>query len=101
MVGTLLIGDERQSFVWRDNKMIVHRGGKGLHVINGINNREQVIGATFDKRLDAATMPSAAVPVVDHGGQKLSLLIVFAIVAAALGVAVRRYLVSVRAPDFA
>jgi len=101
VVGTLLIGDERQSFVWRDNKMIVHRGGKGLHLTNAINDKEQVIGATFDKRLDAATMPSAAIPVVDHGGQKLSMLIVLAIAVAALGVALRGYFGGARRPGFA
>lgn len=101
VVGTLLIGDERQSFVWRDNQMIIHRGGKGLHLTNAINDKEQVIGATFDKRLDAATMPSAAVPVVTHGGRELSTLILCVVAAAAVGVALHRRFLNARGPEFA
>jgi probable HAF family extracellular repeat protein len=100
VVGTLLIGDERQSFVWRDNKMIVHRGGKGLHLTNAINDKEQVIGATYDKRLDAATMASAAVPVITRGGQELSTLILV-VAAGAIGVGLHRRFLGARGPDFA
>jgi probable HAF family extracellular repeat protein len=64
VVGTVLVGDERSTFVWRDGKMSVHRGGRSLHLTNAINDAEQVIGATFFLRLNAATMPSDAPPAV-------------------------------------
>ncbi|HEY0061792.1 MAG TPA: HAF repeat-containing protein [Telluria sp.] len=101
VVGTLLIGDERQSFVWRDGKMNIHRGGKGLHLANAINDEELVIGATYDKRMDAATMPSAAAPVVTTGGQELTALTFFVIGAGALGVALRRRFIGLRGRAFA
>lgn len=64
VVGTVLQGDEHRTFVWRDGKMTVHRGGKGLHLTNAINDAELVIGATYDLHLEAATMPSSAVPTI-------------------------------------
>ncbi len=75
VVGTVLAGDERLSFVYRDGKMMVHRGGKGLHLTNSINDAEQVIGATFDRKLIAATMKSDAVPVIARGGKDFVILI--------------------------
>lgn len=90
VVGTVLIRDERRSFVWRDGKMTVHRGGKGLHLTNSINEAEQVVGATYDRKLFAATMASSAVPVTDHGGSKFVLIISIALGAAALLVVYRR-----------
>lgn len=75
VVGTVLSGDERLSFVWRDGKMAVHRGGKGLHLTNAINEKEVVVGATFDRRLDAAAMAATARPVVTRGGSELLTLI--------------------------
>jgi probable HAF family extracellular repeat protein len=86
VVGTVMSGDERLSFVYRDGKMIVHRGGKGLHLTNNINDAEQVIGATFDRKLIAATMMSDAVPVVARGGTDLMILIISILSAATLGV---------------
>ena len=64
VVGTVLTRDEQRTFVWRDGKMTVHRGGKGLHLTNAINDAEIVIGATYDRRMDAATMVSTAVPII-------------------------------------
>ena len=86
VVGTVLAGDERLSFVWRDGKMNVHRGGKGLHLTNKINDAEQVIGATFDRKLIAATMMSNAEPVVARGGAELLYLIAAVLSLSALGV---------------
>jgi probable HAF family extracellular repeat protein len=91
VVGTVLAGDERLSFVWRDGKMIVHRGGKGLHLTNKINDADQVIGATFDRKLTAATMMSNAVPVVARGGVELVYLIGTVVSLAGLGVMVAIY----------
>lgn len=88
VVGTVMIGDERQSFVWRDGKMTIHRGGKGLHLTNSINDGDLVIGATFDRKLDAATMPSTSRALVARGGSEL-LTLIFAVVfvaAAAVGI---------------
>lgn len=64
-------GDRRLSFVWRDNKMVLHPGGKGLFLTNAINDAEQVIGATYDHGLNAATMRSNAAPFVDLGATKI------------------------------
>lgn len=86
VVGTILIGDERQSFVWRDGKLTVHRGGKGLHLTNAINDGELVIGATFDRKLDAATMPSKARALVARGGWELTTLFFTMLGAAAVAV---------------
>lgn len=71
VVGTVLVNDERMSFVWRDNKMTVHRGGLGLHLTNSINDKGLVVGATYDKRMDAATMRSSALPVIPHPGNDM------------------------------
>lgn len=90
VVGTVLIGDERQSFVWRDGKMSVHRGGHSLYLTNAINDGEQVIGATYSRKLDAATMSSGAVPVVARGGKELLALIGLVIALAGAAVVHRR-----------
>ncbi|GGC64636.1 DUF3466 family protein [Undibacterium terreum] len=71
VVGSVDRGDKRISFVWRDNKMLLHPAGKGLYLTNAINNQEQVIGATYDRGLNAATMQSNAAPFVDLGGTKI------------------------------
>lgn len=76
VVGTVQLtnerfGDRRLSFVWRDNKMLLHPSGKGLYLTNAINNAGHVIGATYDRGLNAATMQSNAVPFVDLGGTKI------------------------------
>lgn len=70
VVGTVMVGDERMSFVWRDNKMTVHRGGMGLNLTNAINEKGLVIGATYDRRYDAAVMRSNALPVIPKGGSE-------------------------------
>lgn len=75
VVGTVLRGEERLSFVWRDNKMAVHRGGHGLHLTNSITDKEVVVGATYQRRLDAATMSAGARPAVARGGSELMTLI--------------------------
>lgn len=61
VVGTVLSGDERRSFIWRDGQVRIHSSGKGLYMTNAISDGGLVIGATMDKRLRAATMPSTAV----------------------------------------
>ncbi|HEU4850928.1 MAG TPA: HAF repeat-containing protein [Telluria sp.] len=75
VVGTVLVNDERMSFVWRDNKMTVHRGGLGLHLTNSITDKGLVVGATYDKRMDAATMRSSALPVIPRPGNEMILMI--------------------------
>jgi hypothetical protein len=67
VVGTVERGEERLSFVWRDNNMTLHHSGKGLYLTNAINNAEQVSGAIYDHGLAAATIPSSAAPFVDRG----------------------------------
>lgn len=62
VVGSIITGDERRSFVWRDGKVIVHRGHHSLFLANAINDEEQVVGAANGKRLHAATMHSSAAP---------------------------------------
>lgn len=86
VVGTVLMGTERMSFVWRDNKMTLHRGGQGLHLTNAINDRELVIGATYDHGMTAATMGSSAPAVITRGGSEL--LTMIAAVLAMAGMAV-------------
>ncbi len=71
VVGSVEIGERHLSFVWRDNKMLLHPSGKGLYLTNAINDAEQVIGATYDRGLNAATMQSNAAPFVDLGGTKI------------------------------
>jgi probable HAF family extracellular repeat protein len=92
VVGTLLRGDERQSFVWRDGKLTIHRGGKGLHLTNSINDNEVVAGATFDRKLDAATMPAKARALVARGGYELLTLIFSVVFIAAAAVAIVSYI---------
>ena len=92
VVGTILRGEERQSFVWRDGKMTIHRGGKGLHLTHAINDGELVIGATFDRKLDAAIMPSKARALVARGGYELLTLIFAVVFAAAVAVGAMFYL---------
>ncbi|NHZ63222.1 HAF repeat-containing protein [Massilia genomosp. 1] len=89
VVGTVLVGAERMSFVWRDNKMTVHRGGQGLHLTNAINDRELVIGATYDHGMTAATMASNAAAVITRGGSELLTLIAAVLTMAGLGVLYR------------
>ena len=98
VVGTVLMPDERLSFVWRDGKMTVHRGGRGLHLTNAINDAELMIGATYDLKMNAATMPSNAIAAIRKDGRKLFIFMgaVFALAAAA--VAYRQFVQSSRAP---
>lgn len=90
VAGTAIIGDMRLSFVWRDNKMLLHPAGKGLYLTNAINDAEQVIGATYDHGLEAATMLSSSVPYVNRGGAKLASLIALAVASAAAAVLLRK-----------
>ncbi|QYF92324.1 HAF repeat-containing protein [Massilia sp. PAMC28688] len=92
VVGTVLRGDERQSFVWRDGRLTVHRGGKGLHLTHSINDSEVVVGATFDRKLDAATMPSKARALVVSGGYELLTLIFSVVLTAAAAVGIVFYI---------
>ncbi|NDI84343.1 HAF repeat-containing protein [Undibacterium crateris] len=71
VVGIVDVPDMRLAFVWRDNKMILHPSGKSLYLTNAINNQGHVIGASYDRGLNAATMPSNSVPFVDYGGSKI------------------------------
>ncbi|MFZ6655732.1 HAF repeat-containing protein [Undibacterium sp. TJN19] len=71
VVGVVDTLDMRLSFVWRDNKMVLHPSGKSLYLTNAINNAGQVIGASYDRGLNAATMPSNSLPFVDLGGTKI------------------------------
>jgi probable HAF family extracellular repeat protein len=101
VVGTVLRGDERLSFVYRNGVMSVHRGGKGLHLTNAINDRELVVGATYNRRMDAATMVSNAVPVVESGGMRKSMyLALFSILVAAATVWIKRRRAAARGPAF-
>lgn len=90
VVGTVMVGDERMSFVWRDNKMTVHRGGMGLNLTNAINEKGLVIGATFDKRYDAAVMRSSALPVIPKGGTEFIFMMGLVLVLATAGVIYRK-----------
>ncbi|MFZ6755090.1 HAF repeat-containing protein [Undibacterium sp. Dicai25W] len=71
VVGIVDLADIRYTFVWRDNKITMHPSGKSLYLTNAINNAGQVIGASYDHGLNAATMPSNAIPFVDLGGSKI------------------------------
>lgn len=84
VVGVVDLPDIRLAFVWRDNKMILHPAGKSLYLTNAINNYGQVIGASYDRGLYAATMPSNAKPFVDHGGDKIFGFNLVALIIAAL-----------------
>ncbi|TDK65582.1 DUF3466 family protein [Sapientia aquatica] len=90
VVGTLRVGDDQMSFVWRNNKMTLHHSGKGLFITNAINDSEQVIGATYDHGLNAATMPSNMPPFVDQGYSKFIGQILMVIAVAGAGVIYRR-----------
>jgi probable HAF family extracellular repeat protein len=90
VVGTVIVGDERMSFVWRDNKMAVHRGAQGLNLTNAINEKGLVIGATFDRRYDAAVMRSSALPIVTKGGSEFIFVIGSVLVLAAAAVVYRK-----------
>ncbi|MBC3916669.1 HAF repeat-containing protein [Undibacterium sp. CY18W] len=89
VVGVVDTLDMRLSFVWRDNKMVLHPAGKSLYLTNAINNTGQVIGASYDRGLYAATMPSNAIPFVDLGGTKILGFNVL-VVLLALGLAIFR-----------
>lgn len=91
VVGTLVRGRERMSFVWRDNKMTLHHGGVGLNLTNTINDKGLVIGATYNRRYDAAVMRSNAVPILDRGGSaKILTAIAIVLTLAIAAVIVRR-----------
>jgi probable HAF family extracellular repeat protein len=90
VVGTVLLEEERMSFVWRDNKMLLHHGTKSLYVMNAINDAEQVIGATYSLGLHAATMDSSAAPIFDHGGTDLLSLIAMVLLSAGAVVVYRK-----------
>jgi probable HAF family extracellular repeat protein len=92
VVGTVQLGEERMSFVWRDNKVTLHRGGHGLRLVNAINDRDLVIGATGQALFTAATMPSNAAPVVATDGKELFYWIMLSLVLAVAAVLIlRRY----------
>jgi probable HAF family extracellular repeat protein len=90
VVGTVMLDEERMSFVWRDNKMLLHHGTRSLYVMNAINDAEQVIGATYSLGLHAATMNSSAAPITDHGGKDLLGMIAMVLTLAAAVVIYRR-----------
>ena len=93
VVGTILTRHDRRSFIWRDGEMKIHSGGKGLYLTNAINDNGLVIGATLDRRFEAATMPSnSVVEVAKKVSGKLNPLAFFS-VAVALGLVLwrRRY----------
>ena len=90
VVGTVLLPDERLSFVWRDGKMTVHRGGRGLHLTNAINDGEQMIGATYDLKMNAATMPSNATAAVQKDARKLFIFMAVALCLALAAVGYRQ-----------
>ncbi|MBY0555871.1 MAG: DUF3466 family protein [Burkholderiaceae bacterium] len=83
VVGTVLIGDERRAFVYRDGKMTVHPGGHGLYLVNAINNQELVIGAQYQgHKFEASTMHSNATATVVRSPQEFMTLIVGVLLAA-------------------
>lgn len=91
VVGSIRVGDERRSFVYRDGKMTVHRGGYGLYLVNAINNQELVIGArSVGNKFNAATMISSQPAVVTHGGQDLLGMMAVVLLAASGVVMYRR-----------
>jgi len=93
VVGSIRIGEERRSFVYRDGKMTIHPGGHGLYLVNAINNQELVIGArSTSNKFYASTMISSQPAAVTHGGQDLlSLMAVVLVLAAGVVVYKRRY----------
>ncbi|PRC94679.1 HAF repeat-containing protein [Solimicrobium silvestre] len=90
VVGTVRIGEDCMSFVWRDNKVTLHYCGKGLFLTNAINDTEQVVGATYDHGLNAATMLSNTAPFVDHGHVKFINQIVLVLLLAGAAVIYRK-----------
>ncbi|MET3108432.1 putative HAF family extracellular repeat protein [Oxalobacteraceae bacterium GrIS 2.11] len=98
VVGTIKSGDVQMTFVWRDNKVILHSTGKSLFVVNSINNAGQVVGATYeqviagtrDQGYDAAAMPSNMTPYVDSGGSKFMLEIAVVLLLAIAAVIYRK-----------
>ena len=90
VVGTLLRGDERLSWVWREGKMNVHRGGKGLYLTSSINDGELVAGASMGRRLEAATMWSHATPVPPPRGFRNLVFTMMGTILLALAIVVYR-----------
>ncbi|MET3105380.1 putative HAF family extracellular repeat protein [Oxalobacteraceae bacterium GrIS 1.18] len=91
VVGTAKLHDNRLSFVWRDGVMTVHHSGaKGLYLTNAINDAEQVIGATYDRGMIAASMLSSSAPYVDQGWSNLYYRILLAILFAIAAVVLRK-----------
>ncbi len=91
VVGTVLTDNERRTFVWRDGKMTVHRGGNGLHLTNSINDNGQIAGATFSRHMIAATMPSNAVlEMTKTVGTKLGPLALISLLLAGAAIVWRR-----------
>ena len=84
VVGIVDTEDLRYTFVWRDTKIVLHPSGKSLYLTNAINDAGQVIGASYDHGLNAATMPSNAIPFVDLGGSKIIGFNIFVILMALL-----------------
>ncbi|MYM39101.1 HAF repeat-containing protein [Pseudoduganella sp. CY13W] len=91
VVGTILIGDERRSFVYRDGKMTVHPGGHGLYLVNAINNQELVIGAQYQgRKFEASTMRSNAIATVVRSPQEFMTMICIVLLAAGAAVIYHR-----------
>jgi hypothetical protein len=64
-----------------------------LYVTNAINNVEQVVGATYDRGMNAASMHSSSPPYVDPGGRNLISRIGMVMLLAGIAVVLRkRYL---------
>jgi len=93
VVGTILIGDERRSFVYRDGKMTVHPGGHGLYLVNSINNQELVVGAQYQgRKFEASTMRSNAIATAVRSPQEfMTLICIMLIAASAMVLYHRRY----------
>lgn len=89
VVGTVQVGQERASFVWRDNRLTIHRGGHSLRLVNKINDRGQVIGAEGQQKFNAATMMSYARPVKSREGADLFFTVIMTAVIATLAVLLR------------
>lgn len=89
VVGTVQIGPERASFVWRDNKLTIHRGGWGLRLVNKINDRGQVIGAEGQQKFNAATMMSGSRAVKAHGEADFIFLVILILMLVATVIVLR------------
>ncbi|MFZ6848572.1 HAF repeat-containing protein [Undibacterium sp. RuRC25W] len=92
VAGIVDVEDMRYTFVWRNNKITMHPSGKSLYLTNAINEAGQVIGASYDHGLNAATMPSNAIPFVDLGGNKILGFNIFVIAMALLAAVYRKRL---------